>query len=206
MAPVTIAATVGYGGHETSHVPVYPGYPPARTPVTPTMTATAQPSVGLVDGQTITVTVRGLDPHTTAEVAECAWVHPVADGVVACSALVRTTPATPAPAAASTSSATTGAPATTRFAPQHTIATATVVARNPLRGPLTSYDLDGKPVHGHEPPAVLRCSTASSTTVVGQSCLIGVRGHVHGHRVVIPVTADFAPVGVSASATTRPSR
>ncbi len=155
------------------------------------------PDRNLHDGDTVTVTIRGLDPGTDAMVAQCAPVQ----GGFAC--LTRPTvlipPAAPQSSAPTpdgdpgrTPAPTTGpgsAPASTTA--QHgpdTRIEVSLAIHDPLRGGLGLFDSKGDPVTGRTAPTEIACHRAETLP-----CIVAVRGIRNGEPVIRYATIHFDP-------------
>ncbi|HET8931673.1 MAG TPA: DUF6281 family protein [Acidimicrobiales bacterium] len=145
------------------------------------------PDRDLHDFDTVTVTLRGLDPGSEAMIAQCA----PAQESYAC--LTRSTgeiPPASSPSSASPATADPGrqAPTPTTAVPgPNTFTQVTLPVHEPLRGDLKLFDADGDPVSHRKAPGQIACHGAEAL-----SCLVAVRGTRNGDRVVRYAQIHFA--------------
>lgn len=177
-APKLVAAYTGAGTP-----PAVDAYIAARNP---NGSILVTPDRDLHDGDTVTVTIRGLDPSTDAMVAQCA----PAQGGFAC--LTRPTgtiplasqPPSTAPSAGEPGR---GTPPTKAPTGPNTVVHFTMPVHNPLQGALELFDSDGDPVHDRNAPGRVACHGADAML-----CLIAVRGIHEGKRIVRYAAIRFA--------------
>ncbi len=147
------------------------------------------PDRDLTDGDTVTVTIRGLDAGTGGIVGQCASVQ----GRYACATRPtgKVPPPDPGPAApADTEPA--GTPTTAGPEPL-TVVRLTLPVHEVLRGDLALFDPDGTPVDDRQPPEEAACGGGDPL-----SCLVAVRGTVDGEHVVRYAPIRFVGPGAPA--------
>lgn len=152
------------------------------------------PDRNLHDGDTVTVTIRGLDPGTEAMLAQCAS----AQGAFAC--LTHSIGAVPpAPPTSSSSTSPSTAPTTdagraqtpaTAIPGPNTVVEVRLQVHDPVRGDLELFDSQGNRVTGRKAPVQVACHGAG-----GLPCLVAVRGTHNGERVVRYAAIGFATRG-----------
>lgn len=151
------------------------------------------PDRNLHDGDTVTVTIRGLDPGTEAMLAQCASVQ----GAFACvTRSIGPVPPASSTSSSSSSTSTSTAPSTdtgraqaptTAIPGPNTVVEVPLQLHEPLRGHLELFDSQGNRVTDRKAPGHVACHG-----IGGLSCLVAVRGTHNRQRVVRYATIGFA--------------